>query len=572
MLLQRLREHEVNNPTPEEMPFMYTPTPIRWLIDLDIKGGFHGFVLLEGEGKAGARGREMPAPNVMRSSGIKPRLLADRAEYVLGEVVLADSNDEKRKIAREKHQAFLRLLEQCWEETRETSLKAVLDFMQSSYILSMPKELSPGDNITFQVDNVLPIELPSVRAFWANRFKSDAPQTAQCLVCGQACSPIERWDIKIKGIPGGQSSGTALVSANANAFESYGLEASKIAPTCRLCAEQVGKALNRLIRSETNTLVLGKTRYVFWTRQQTGFSVAPILREPNAEEVARLLRSYRTGSAASANIDDLSAFYAIALTGSGGRVAVKDWIETTVGKAQHNLARWFRLQRLVDWDGQVMDPYGLFPIAASIAPKTKGAPDIPANISRSMMAAALTGAAFTPYLLYQAVRRNQAEQGITRPRAVLIKMALLSQNLFDLKEDDMIELEQTNREPAYLCGRLLAELENIQKEAVPGAKATLVDRFFGTASSAPASVFGNLMRGAQPHLSKLRKEKPKIYAATQTRLEEIQEALPFFPKVLTMQEQGLFSLGYYHQRAAIAAIKRSKINEKNDVGESKKEA
>jgi CRISPR-associated protein Csd1 len=243
-----------------------------------------------------------------------------------------------------------------------------------------------------------------------------------------------------------------------------------------------------------------------------------------------------------------------------------------VGKAQHNLARWFRLQRLVDWDGQVMDPYGLFPIAASIAPKTKGAPDIPANISRSMMAAALTGAAFTPYLLYQAVRRNQAEQGITRPRAVLIKMALLSQNLFDLKEDDMIELEQTNREPAYLCGRLLAELENIQKEAVPGAKATLVDRFFGTASSAPASVFGNLMRGAQPHLSKLRKEKPKIYAATQTRLEEIQEALPFFPKVLTMQEQGLFSLGYYHQRAAIAAIKRSKINEKNDVGESKKEA
>ena len=36
----------------------------------------------------------------------------------------------------------------------------------------------------------------------------------------------------------------------------------------------------------------------------------------------------------------------------------------------------------------------------------------------------------------------------------------------------------------------------------------------------------------------------------QQRLEQVQEGLTTFPKVLTLQDQGLFALGYYHQRAA----------------------
>jgi CRISPR-associated protein Csd1 len=113
----------------------------------------------------------------------------------------------------------------------------------------------------------------------------------------------------------------------------------------------------------------------------------------------------------------------------------------------------------------------------------------------------------------------------------------------------MAQLDPTSASRAYLCGRLLAVLEEIQRAAIPGAKATIVDRFFGTASSAPASVFGRLMRGAQPHLSKLERDNKGAYGRLQRSLEEVTAGLKSFPRTLTLEEQGLFSLGYYHQRA-----------------------
>jgi CRISPR-associated protein Csd1 len=166
-------------------------------------------------------------------------------------------------------------------------------------------------------------------------------------------------------------------------------------------------------------------------------------------------------------------------------------------------------------------------------------------------------------LLFQAVRRNRAEQRITRNRAALIKMVLLSQ-IVDWKGDDqMVELDSENRNPAYLCGRLLAVIEGVQRAAIPGTNTTVTDRFFGTASSAPASVFSRLMRGAQAHLGKLRKTRPGTYEALQHRLENILSGLPEFPRTLSLQQQGLFSLGYYHQRAAdrAAALARREARE-----------
>ena len=112
------------------------------------------------------------------------------------------------------------------------------------------------------------------------------------------------------------------------------------------------------------------------------------------------------------------------------------------------------------------------------------------------------------------MKRNRAEQRITRSRAVLIKMVLLSQQL-KAEDESMAKLDSENRDPGYLCGRLLAVLEAIQTEAAKPRKlnSTIVDRFYGTASSAPASVFSTLLRLARAHLGKLRKEKPGTYNA-----------------------------------------------------------
>jgi CRISPR-associated protein Csd1 len=113
----------------------------------------------------------------------------------------------------------------------------------------------------------------------------------------------------------------------------------------------------------------------------------------------------------------------------------------------------------------------------------------------------------------------------------------------------MVELQTDHPEAAYHCGRLLAVLESIQRKALGNINATVVDRFYGTASTAPASVFGRLLRGAQPHLSKLHRDLPGTGHALQQSLEDVLAELPAFPHTLDLKQQGLFALGYYHQRA-----------------------
>ena len=130
-------------------------------------------------------------------------------------------------------------------------------------------------------------------------------------------------------------------------------------------------------------------------------------------------------------------------------------------------------------------------------------------------------------------------------------------------------LDEPRKRQAYNCGCLLAVLERAQKAALGKTNTTIVGRYFGTASAAPASVFGRLLRMNQAHLEKLRKTKPTVYAALHAHIQEITYPhLPAFPRTLTLEEQGLFSLGYYHQhardRAEAAARKRAKDARKSN--------
>ena len=59
-------------------------------------------------------------------------------------------------------------------------------------------------------------------------------QIGKCLVTGKE-TEIARIHRGIKGVPGAQSSGAALVSFNATAFESYGKEQSYNAPALLDC-------------------------------------------------------------------------------------------------------------------------------------------------------------------------------------------------------------------------------------------------------------------------------------------------------------------------------------------------
>jgi len=552
VLLQQLREYGARPGDNTALPTLYTETPVRYIIELGDDGQ-----LLNSEPvdtadpkvPAARRGVRRPMPQVVRSVGIKPLLLGDNAEYTLG--LAREESKQKRVDA--CHDAYMDLLERCTTQTREGEVAAVLAFLKADPVaqLALPEDFDRGATMTFRVgaaNFVIPTDLPTVQAFWAEVNDPDADlnkpaSVMQCIVCGQTKPVLARLQGKIKGIPGGQTSGMSIISANEEAYLSYGLEASLIAPTCADCGEKFTRATNSLLSSKSSRITLGDSAFIFWTRDNIAFNGLTMLNEPEPGEVRALMDSARSGKNRT-EVDD-TAFYAAALSASGSRVVVRDWIDTTVGEAKTHLGQWFTWQEIVSYDGAPGDPIGLFGLAMATVREAK---DLPPDVSRALLHTALTGAPLPTNLLYQAVRRNRAEQDVTRRRAALIKLVFASQQD---REGIMVSLSRENQDPAYLCGRLLAVLEEIQEAAI--GTGSIVDRFFGTASSAPASVFGRLLRGAQPHLSKLQRDRRPTYFALQKRLEDVLVDLKVekgFPRILTLEQQGMFSLGYYHQRAA----------------------
>jgi len=318
MILQRLVEFASRT---DALPPMYQKTKIRWLIDIGLDGRLigDGFVpLSSGEAKGKDRGKEFLVPHIVRTVKIAAKLLSDNAEYVLG------AGDDPKAVKR--HRAFCDLTKRCAEETGEPTVRAVQDFLQlyQNKNSLLPKEAEDGDSFTFRVNRIMPIDLPSVRAFWSGETLSGGT-VMQCLICGQVTQVEERLPVKIKGVPGGQTAGTAMISANSEAFESYGLSASLISPVCRTCGEAFANSANFMIRSDQNHLRVGPTIYLFWAKEEVGFNPATVLSQPTEEDVLRLMESYRTGH----GVGDVRAdgFYALALSASGGRVVVRDWLE-----------------------------------------------------------------------------------------------------------------------------------------------------------------------------------------------------------------------------------------------------
>jgi CRISPR-associated protein Csd1 len=587
MLLERLKDYGESRIPPT--PVMYKKTAIRWILDLDGTGKYLGMTDTSDQTKRNKRGKEFLAPHVLKTSGTKAKLLAENGEYVLG---IPRQKSDFKKVAKVKraHYAFKELISVAFDKIEEPEARkkigAVVQFLSHLNLKDfvLPEGYDSSQVITFRVDGTLLVDLPSVRMFWKEYAKGSRDQgradgkgkdLMQCLVCGEKKPAVRRLPFKIKlRSVGGQSSGNALISANVPAFWSYGLKESLIAPTCSECGELFSNAANALIEGDQTHIRTGPLMYVFWTKGEAGFSIASLLTDPQPGEVKALISSVYKGDEASTRIE-ATPFYATAFSASGARVAVRDWLDTTVGNVQKNLARYFRLQELVDWNGKDGKPIGINDLARTVILFSSrfSFQDLPPNVPKILLNVALKGGPLPMGLLYQAVKRNRLDLRVDmekrrrwriRPRIALIKMVLLSQPGTTVKEDAMTQIDTENQNPAYLCGRLFAVLESIQARAIPNAGATIVDRFFGTASSAPASVLGLLLSRAQAHLGKLRRERRGAYVALQQKLEEIQSKLSSFPKTLSLEGQGLFSLGYYHQRAHDRAAAAEYLQAKKD--------
>src|SRR5207249_3341631 len=142
--------------------------------------------------------------------------------------------------------------------------------------------------------------------------------------------------------------------------------------------------------------------------------------------------------------------------------------------------------------------------------------------------------------LNAAVQRCRAEQKVSYLRAAAIK-ACLNRRLrltrpADHKKEFETMLDKENGSTPYRLGRLFAALERIQEEAHPSLNATIRDRYYGAASSAPVTVFTTLLRLKNHHLAKLENRGRAVNF--ERLLGEIIADIRDFPAHLALPDQG----------------------------------
>jgi CRISPR-associated protein Csd1 len=401
--------------------------------------------------------------------------------------------------------------------------------------------------------------LPAIREYWrevrSDKRKQGVP--VRCLVTGTTGPRADRHTF-LKGVPGTTSTGAPLVCFNSGAFESYGLKGNDNAPVGQDAAEGYAAALNRLVANRPqapdgtqlqrqNVLLTNDTIAVFWARKPREFSWLLALVD-SPDSVRSMLTAPHRGRKPALEAPD--AFFTLILTGAQGRAAVRSFLASTTRDVARNV------QRYID-DTSIIRPYedapGTYPLLrllASLAALGE-IKRLPPHLAVEVYLAALSGHPFPRAVLDAAIRRTRAEgtQGATfAARCSLIRASLLRNRSF--KEVPTVSLDLNNRHPAYLLGRVLAILDHVQQDALGNVNATLVDRYYGSASSTPAAVFPTLIRRSQHHFSKLRKEKAGLAVQREKVLQESLADVHEFPRTMNLERQGLFALGFHHQRQA----------------------
>lgn len=541
MILEKLCEYAER--VEDFPPLHFQDKSVDWIIELDEKGDFKGLIDVSNQGDI-----FLYSKNLIDRSGkaVRPLLVGDKAKYIFGRL---DSNELSNREEKLKS-SFYNLLNDCYKETDKKIIKSIIDFLDNNKFneLDITEEVDINDWLLFRVNGENPLDLKAIQGYWQNRqndvAKDRTDMTSECMVCGGRNLIADRHTEKLKlSRVGGHRRGTPLISANVESFESYGLKESRIAPVCYDCATNYGRAANYLLSNDSNNIKIGNIIYLFWTKNNEEFSLSIFFSDPKKDDVKSYIENLKNGVSLEINSDD---FYVLALSANNGRAVVKDWIQTTLFEVKQNIANYFVSMEIEDYKDRRF--YSISSLASQTA---KDVDDIKPIISESLMSYALKGTPLPPVVLVNTVNRIKAdvEYRVTKPRAAIIKMFFVSNSQGGIQVEK--KLDKKNENPAYLCGRLFGVIEIIQKKALPGITSTIVDKYYGTASAAPASVFGNLLRKAQHHLAKLRKDQSTrgLYHWLDKELQDIMININDFPSSLSLQDQALFALGYYQQKA-----------------------
>jgi CRISPR-associated protein Csd1 len=532
--------------------------------------------------KMRARTERVPDCGV-RTSGISANVLCDSSAYVFGYIPDGKKKDDDRE-------KTLRRAGECFEASRakHLSLEKEIHHPAFSAVCRFYEKWTPT---SADVNPVLAAKWPEIAkttgAFVFRRDGDDQPVnripafrdawlktktgqaspdevTGQCLVTGDT-GVLERVHSSIKGVLGAQSSGAAVVSFNASAFTSYGGKSLNTinAPVGKLAAFKYTTALNWLLNpAHKQCVTIGDASTVFWCDGKNDVfipffsNVLGARYESQDENLRTRLKAamkYMGGTKGGLppDLGDAKAkFYVLGLAPNAARLSVRFWYVSTLGETYEHLKDHFEalcIERQFGDDSNHPEPE--FPAPWQLLKETaRETKDIPPVLEGEVLRAILTGEKYPESLLTAILRRIAADRTLNYYRAAALKAILTRNHSNNLTTPITMSLDTSCKDPAYLLGRLFAALEKAQSDSAPEIKATIKDRFFSSASATPSMIFPRLIQLDQHHLRKLKGEKPGMAVNDEKLIGSIMEAIGAFPSRLGLQQQGLFAIGYYHQR------------------------
>ncbi len=505
-------------------------------------------------------------PNAWKSAN----LLWDHAGFVLGH------NPENPDRGKKQMDVFAeRVRESFVGEYSDSGTRAVEKFLlgnRSQYVLNhanFPSFEEMGGNLTFQLKGKpeLICQSIAVQSFVAYQQAQDAASLQACLISGDQDVATRLHPI-IRGVWGTDKGRGNIVAFKPPAFSSYGKSQGYNAPVGKKTVFAYTTALNHLLATETQRMQVGDASTVFWAKHPCDFEsdfhsfLSPKKGEEavSYEKIRGLLSAVKTGVPPE---EADMPFYVLGLAPNASRIAIRFWHEGSVKEIKERVAEHF--QGLEIGHSEKQSAYiSLRRVLLATTRSSRSHPfgnddEIVPNLAAEVVRAILSGSNYPQILLHSVIRRIKAEQAnkgqdgkpvrnVTYVRAAIIKAVL---NRKYKEEELSVNLDLDNMTKGYRLGRLFAVLEKIQWLALKDLNANLRDKFYSSASCTPNRVFPHLLDLSNKHLKKVRSENPGSARNREKEIHEIMTADFFstgFPKILDLDDQGRFAVGYYHQK------------------------
>ena len=601
MILQALtRYYSILSSDPESdiAPPGYSSTGVGFALNISTKGElldvFPLFEQVQRGKKMEDRPRRMIVPEqVKKASGIVSNFMCENGTYVLG---ISDS--EKPGHATKRIEEFQRFHKELLTNVNSPTAKAVIAFLEnydrekgSTHPKIAPhlETMLKGGNLVFMFNGKFAHEDIVIRQVWEAYKAGGDAVFSQCLVTGDV-APIARLHPSLKGIRDANPTGATLVGFNARAYESYNREQGMNSPVSEKATFAYTTALNYLLSStnENKKFTIGDTTVVYWAESEkkeyakafmglcepemvevetpAEEETLPVRGKKAEKRLKKVAEKVRRVQALDVShllegLNENPRFYILGLAPNAARISIRFFHSDPFDKIVEKIMRHYKdLEIIKEFDDQPTYLTIRHILEETISKKASD-PQASPLMAGSVFRAILDNTPY-PAVLYNAIiNRIRADQDdpkkfikkISYARAAIIKAYLLrkyrNQPQHSIQEVLVMSLNEQSTIPAYLLGRMFAVLEKVQQEAIGDMNASIKDRYFTSACASPKTVFPQLLRLSQHHIN-----KAKYGYVSDKNIEKIMNLLDIeknpFPSHLTLDEQGIFVLGYYHQRAA----------------------